>query len=198
MGRSGLFWGIVLVSLGILFLLGNMGYLEFTLGRLLTLYWPLALIYIGVRMVAKTYGRFAWSTIEQTVETEPARLISGRAHLYARHVLGDLHIVVDREFKGGAVQVGLGDLEIDLRTATVPDGTWRLECISRVGRVRVRPPEQVSYLTTAFCLAGDVVTASESKDGFVKTIVYASPDYHDSTGRLEIIARSGLGSVIVR
>ena len=63
MGRSGLFWGIVLVSLGILFLLGNTGYLEFTLGRLLTLYWPLALIYIGARMVAKTYGRLAWSTI---------------------------------------------------------------------------------------------------------------------------------------
>ena len=132
------------------------------------------------------------------METEPARLISETDYLYARHVLGDLHIVVDREFKGGGVQVGLGDLEIDLRSASVPPGTWKLECISRVGRVRVRPPDQVPYSTTVFCFAGDVVTSNESRDGFAKTIVYTSPEYEDSHARLEIRARSGLGSVFVR
>ncbi len=48
--RESLFWGLIILVLGMLFLLRNFG-LEINIWHLLGTYWPLILVYIGVKNV---------------------------------------------------------------------------------------------------------------------------------------------------
>jgi hypothetical protein len=48
--RESLFWGLIILVLGMLFLLKNFG-LEINVWDLLGKYWPLILIYIGVKNI---------------------------------------------------------------------------------------------------------------------------------------------------
>ncbi len=49
----GIFWGVVLVVIGILFLLNNFG-VDISWGKILKL-WPVILIYFGVKEIVKYY-----------------------------------------------------------------------------------------------------------------------------------------------
>lgn len=46
-----IFWGIIIIILGILFLSNNLGWTDIGIWELATTYWPLILIYIGVRNI---------------------------------------------------------------------------------------------------------------------------------------------------
>jgi hypothetical protein len=48
--RESLFWGLIILVLGMLFLLKNFG-LEINVWHLLGKYWPLILIYIGLKNI---------------------------------------------------------------------------------------------------------------------------------------------------
>jgi len=49
------FWGILLVSLGVLFLISNLGLLPMELNTLLSIYWPIILILLGINHIVKVY-----------------------------------------------------------------------------------------------------------------------------------------------
>jgi len=46
-----LFWGFVILLLGILFLVNNMGWADVDIWELIGRFWPLILIYIGVKNI---------------------------------------------------------------------------------------------------------------------------------------------------
>ncbi len=48
--RESLFWGMIILVLGMLFLLKNFG-LEINIWHLLGKYWPLILVFIGVKNI---------------------------------------------------------------------------------------------------------------------------------------------------
>jgi len=48
---------IVLIALGVLFLLNNLGYTNLSLGRLITTWWPVALILVGIHLLLRDRNR---------------------------------------------------------------------------------------------------------------------------------------------
>jgi len=46
-----IFWGIVIILLGLLFLSRNLGWTDLNIWEIATTYWPLILIYIGGRNI---------------------------------------------------------------------------------------------------------------------------------------------------
>jgi len=48
--KESLFWGFIILVLGVLFLMRNFG-LEINVWRLIGRYWPLILIYIGLKNI---------------------------------------------------------------------------------------------------------------------------------------------------
>lgn len=139
--HSGIFWGLILVLFGATFLLGNLGYVDFTLGRLVADFWPVVLIYIGARMVSTTYGAKAGSTVTPSLSGDAVTLAPGHHRLSARYLLGDLVVKPEGRIEGGALQIGLGNLEVDLRMSGPRTGRHTLECITRVGASSCTPSQ---------------------------------------------------------
>jgi lia operon protein LiaF len=48
--RESLFWGLIILALGMLFLMKNFGF-EINVWHLIGKYWPLVLIYIGLKNI---------------------------------------------------------------------------------------------------------------------------------------------------
>jgi hypothetical protein len=48
---------IVLITLGVLFLLNNLGYTNLSLGRLITTWWPVVLILVGIQLLLRDRNR---------------------------------------------------------------------------------------------------------------------------------------------
>jgi uncharacterized membrane protein YhhN len=48
---------IVLITLGVLFLLNNLGYTNLSLGRLITTWWPVVLILVGIQLLLRDRDR---------------------------------------------------------------------------------------------------------------------------------------------
>ena len=46
-----IFWGILIIILGLIFLSRNLGWTDFNIWEVTTTYWPLVLIYIGARNI---------------------------------------------------------------------------------------------------------------------------------------------------
>jgi len=55
--KSNLVGAIVLIGIGCLFLLNNLGLTDLSLGRLLTTWWPAILILVGVGLLFKRGSR---------------------------------------------------------------------------------------------------------------------------------------------
>ncbi len=46
-----IFWGVIIILLGLLFLSRNLGWTDLNIWEIATTYWPLILIYIGGRNI---------------------------------------------------------------------------------------------------------------------------------------------------
>lgn len=55
--HKNLITAIVLITLGVLFLLNNLGYTNLSLGRLITTWWPVVLILIGIHLLLRDRDR---------------------------------------------------------------------------------------------------------------------------------------------
>jgi hypothetical protein len=85
MKRGSIFWGIILVLAGILFLLSNLGFLKVNVWNLI---WPLFLIALGLAFLWGTVFRTSSSGEHVNIPLEGAE----RAHLRVRHGAGRLSI----------------------------------------------------------------------------------------------------------
>lgn len=50
-----IFWGILIILLGLLFLSRNLGWTDLNIWEIATKYWPLILVYIGARNIVTYY-----------------------------------------------------------------------------------------------------------------------------------------------
>jgi hypothetical protein len=127
MARGNIIWGAILVLLGVLFLMDNLGLLPGS-WSVWSLFWPLLLIGLGLRGVMSAFDRGARTEVFST----PLDGIS-RARVKVRHGAGELRIqdgtapqtLVDGVFGGGVisdVRRNGDEADVDLRMPDVMVG----------------------------------------------------------------------------
>jgi predicted membrane protein len=149
MHRAGnLWWGLVLIALGVLFLLDNMNVIEF--GEAIRTYWPALLILWGVSVLLRRSSRSAASAGGSEEAAAPAaeahEVFSDRderpdtEHINYSSVFGDVSLhLVSTHFQGGTVSTVFGDTTIDLSAVTLADGESTLKVSGVFGNMRRRP-----------------------------------------------------------
>lgn len=187
--------GVFFIVLGLLFLLDSMEVIEF--GEIVRTYWPLVLIYFGIRAIA---GR----SRPDREHAFPGADASGDYHIssetmHQSAVFGNLDCRIDsRDFAGGSASTVFGELDIDLSAATFREGRSFLKLSSVFGNTRVTLPRGVDYAVSLKTGIGSVRADERREGGFGPGLLYQTPGYEQSSRTLMITASQVLGDITVR
>lgn len=180
------FWtiafGIALILIGILALLDSLEFISFwsALGKL----WPLILIGLGIWLLLKR-SYFTWD--------EKISIKEGKKYSKA---FGDLKINASgMDPHGMDVEMGFGDLEVNLTKANFSDRDNVIHLALGFGDIKVWIPSEVKVKASASCGAGDIDVLGKTADGLGRSVDYQDEDYDSVQKRLKILAKIGFGDI---
>jgi len=188
---------LILITLGVLFLLDNLGVANF--GDIISTYWPLILILIGVRIFFR-YGR---GTAHGNEAQDPGMMTgssqpSSASLVNTSSVFGDLDLKINaKDFRGGRISNTFGDMNIDLSEIELAEGEQLLKLDGVFGNLHVLVPKTIELFVTTHSVFGDVRVLGNIKSGFGQEISYASPNYPAANKRLRIVSNQIFGDVKV-
>lgn len=206
MHRNGnLWWGMVLIALGAMFLLDNMGVMDF--GEVVRTYWPAILIVWGISILLSRSSVSMASSGGGTVSPDTSaggikdvfndRNENPQADQVSySSVFGDLTLrPQSANFHGGNISTVFGDTTIDLTSVTLADGENRLKLSGVFGDVSLLLAPSMPYMITGHSLFGAIQAAGQKRDGFSTTLTLQSPDYSSAAKKLFIDASQVFGDI---
>jgi len=124
--------GAILLGLGAVFLVSNLGVLPFPVWDL----WPLALIAAGAALL---FQRVSWADPGR-FDGQAANVTAGDLNLAAVFSGGKRKIISD-DFRGGTISAVFGGFELDLRSAVMRTNAAVLKIDAVFSGVEIRIPE---------------------------------------------------------
>ena len=186
---------IILITLGVLFLLGNLGIADF--GTIISTYWPLILILIGIRIFFR-YGRSSTQSSPSGSVISGATQESTASMINNSNVFGDVDLKINsKEFRGGSISNTFGDMNIDLSEIALAEGEQLLKIDGVFGDLHVLVPKDIEIAATTHSVFGDVRVLGNMKSGFGQEIFYSSPNYSAASKKLRIVSNQVFGDVKV-
>ncbi len=186
---------LILITLGVLFLLGNLGVAN--IGDIISTYWPVILILIGVRIFFR-YGRgtdHVHDAHDPIMMGESSQQSSASA-VNSSGVFGDLDLKINaKDFRGGRISNTFGDMNVDLSEIELAEGEQLLKLDGVFGDLHVLVPKTIEIFVTTHSVFGDVRVLGNIKSGFGQEISYSSPNYSTATKRLRIVSNQVFGDV---
>jgi len=157
-----LFIGALLVLIGLMFLLGNLFGVN-----VWALCGPLGLILLGVWIVLR-----------------PHLVGSGTTTRFK--LLGDIHRDGAWQVANQEIWIGVGEVDLDLTRADIPEGETKLRVFGFAGDVEVLVPEEVavSVFSMAFVTDGKVLDRRE--EGILAPVHATSDDYETAGRKLRL------------
>jgi predicted membrane protein len=182
-----LFWGMVLILLGLLFLLDNMGIANFS--DVIRMYWPVILILWGISAL---FRKRRDTSIH--IDVEPTHFAQDLFH--RSNVFGNISMNIDSSnFKGGSISNVFGDCDVDLTKSVLADGEHLMRIHTIFGDTRILLPKEFAVSVTASVLLGDLKILEQSIEGFSKDIHLTTPDYQTAQKKLVLSITHIFGSV---
>lgn len=178
-----LLMGLIILAIGVVLTLNNLGITRVSLGYLFFTYWPLILILIGLLTLFDT-GR-GRRTVRREDWTAGGRV---------EKTLGDLEIGSEQwELRDTDIQSGIGDVRLDLTKARIPPGETRVNISQWMGSVKVLIPRDLAVSARASASVGDVDLLGQRTGGFFREITYTSADYDQAETRVRFDINVGMG-----
>ena len=186
---------LILITLGVLFLLDNLGIADF--GSIIATYWPLILILIGIRIFFR-YGRNSTQSSPSVTMGSGSAQESSASAINNSNVFGDVDLKISsKEFRGGSISNTFGDMNVDLSEIALADGEQLLKLDGIFGDLHVLVPKDIEIYVTTHSVFGDVRVLGNTKSGFGQEISYSTPNYSGASKKLRIISNQVFGDVKV-
>ncbi|MDZ7343866.1 MAG: cell wall-active antibiotics response protein LiaF [candidate division KSB1 bacterium] len=186
-------WGGLLILLGVLFLLDNLEVID--VGDLISRYWPLILVAIGLKMI-----------LAPKIGDNPVTVSQGEAswgaittdYLSENRFIGDVNVqVASQAFQGGTVSNFIGDITLDLSGIALAEGERNLTISGFIGDVTLVAPKNVAYAITASVAIGDLFMFGKKEDGLGVKRTHKSAEFDSSITRLNIYISFFIGDIKV-
>jgi lia operon protein LiaF len=182
--NSSAFWGMVLLVLGVVWLLNNVGVMYFDLGDFLSRAWPAAIIIVGVWLL---FGGRHRKTVTQVDATETVS-----------HSVGDVDLKPGEIGHDGLhVNVSAGEVHLDLGATRFQDRENWIVVKLGLGDIRIVVPKSLPVKIEGRTGIGDLHIFDNHRDGFGAKLDFQDPDYERAQRKLYLVAKSGLGDVKV-
>jgi predicted membrane protein len=187
-----LFWGLILVMFGVMFLLDNLGIADF--GYMIHQYWPLILIFWGIVILT----RRRWDRVPVSADASPPTATSplDTDVIHRSDVFGDLTLAVSSQnFKGGSVSTVFGSTFLDLSKAKIAEGNYVFNVHSVFGSTQIVLPPDAAVSISATGVFGDLFVRGDQRRGFSTSLYSVTPNYEGATNRIKISVSNVFGSL---
>lgn len=193
-------WGVVLIVLGILFILDE--HSKVRISEVLLSLWPLLLVGAGLYLIVHARRPVDESALvtapladigigRRVVETTSASVRVG-------NIFGDVRSRVEaHDFTGGSLSTLMGIVTADLTKAALAPGEHALKIDSVMGSVVVRLPRGMAYAVTADGVVGTVRAGRTVRNGFFPSVHLVSDGYREAAGRIHLDISTVFGEVRV-
>lgn len=192
------FWGVVLVTIGFLFLLDNLGIADF--GSMVHDFWPLILIVWGISVLMRRREQEPReASVHVTVEdTPPAGNEIRQDMIHQSTVAGNFYSsIISGDFMGGSVSVVFGDCDLDLSKTVFAEGEHVLRLHGVFGNTTLILPRDCAASIQTSTVLGNVSALGQRRDGFTPSLQVMTPDYINAGRRLKITANRVFGDIRV-
>ena len=95
------------------------------------------------------------------------------------------------------LQHGIGDIVLDLSTASISEGAHHIHAGASIGEMLIRVPDHVNVVAEAAVTVGELELFGENRTGLGGLSLKQEIFTEDSPVRLHIEARLGIGSLKV-
>jgi predicted membrane protein len=184
--------GIILILLGLLFLLEQVGAWDF--GEIFREYWPVLLVLWGIWLLV----RRATHQKERPV----AGPVTGTASpdgLQVSETFGEIDLrSASKKFQGGTVNGVFGDLKVDASDAVLAEGEQKLTINGVFGSVRVLLPKGEAASVNATTVFGHATVFDTRQGGLSPTVNQESPEYSSAPRKLRVRVSTVFGDVEVK
>ncbi len=190
--KSGeLFWGFLLISLGVIFLLDKLDVME--VGDFFRIFWPGILIAIGLKLILnRNAGGSAESNKETLIQNDEQSV------KYSK-VFGDVKLRLEsQDFNGGSIRTMIGEIDLDLSESNIKAGEKILRFSGVIGEISVLLPKTLKVNVKANATIGDIKILDTTDDGFFINRTYQSEGYQTAKKKLYISVSQVIGDIEIR
>lgn len=191
--KQALWIGGILIAIGLLFFLDNIGLFNFNF--LFENFWPLLLIAVGAFIIYKSATRSGDGT---SATLGDQSMSSSDDYVSASNTFGDLNVKLDSpQFKGGQLRTTFGELHIDLTKISLDEGQNVLNLNVTFGDIIVSLPKELPIRIVASNVGGDIRLFDQKWEGLNKRASWQSDAYADADAKLDIICTIVFGDIKV-
>ncbi len=127
-------------------------------------------------------------------------LASWRAHRFARQLsraFGHVRSGEAWHLQEGVIRTAIGDIHLDLRRATLPEGETDVTLLCWVGTVQIHAPAHVGLDVQAQTFVGTVDVLGVREEGVIRDISVRTDGYERASHRLRLRISTVIGEVLV-
>lgn len=193
---SSLFWGLLLLAIGVVILGNNLDLFTITVRDFWNWLWPIIIIYIGILLLrGKSYYKF-----DINDETDRAEWTSSNKRLRKRQLIGDVNLGKSTwELEDLDLWLGVGDVDVDLSRAIIPEGETYIEIKGWVGDINVRLPQHTPVKVAVDIRVGEADVLNHNQSGIVRSpLTYKSDNYDAATHKINLYISLSVGDVTVQ
>jgi predicted membrane protein len=184
------------VLLGGLFLLDNFYIIDF--GDVVSTFWPLILIAIGVKILLdkkRDSARKDFVSGVDPVDTSGFEE-SSRDRISESNVFGDINLKIDsKSFTGGSINNVFGDIRVDLSGISLTQEITKLNISGVFGDVTIDLPDSIVLNARSNCVAGDISIRGNRKDGLFPNLSYQDDGYVEAKQKIDLQCSIVFGSI---
>ena len=190
--KSGeLFWGFLLISLGVVFLLDKLDIMD--IGEFFRIFWPVILIVIGLRLILKRNAAAMANGSQENLTLNDEQSVK-----YSK-VFGDVKLKLEsQDFNGGSISVMIGEIDLDLVKSNIKAGEKILTLSGVIGEISVILPKTLEVSVKANVTIGDIKILDTTDDGFFINRTYQSEGYETAKKKLYISVSQVIGDIEIR
>lgn len=171
---------LIIIAIGIVALINNLGYTDIRPGDVWRTYWPLILIVVGLLII--------WGSAK-------ARTLSGKWE----HMIGDIKVGQEEwALHDMNVKLGIGDVKLDLTQARIPEGETKLDIEGGIGDIDIIVPADLAISAWGKVSLGSVAILGQKADGFSRELRFTSDGYSSATRKVRIAMSLALGDAKIK
>jgi predicted membrane protein len=187
------FWGIIMLIIGVLLLLSNLDFIDYSIQRIIHDFWPALLVIVGIYLIVRALSK------KEDTDNLVINITSSDGNRVGKkysQAFGDLKLETrDMEVDGLDTSITFGDTFISLVGAKLNPGINYVSLSSSFGDITVIIPERMEVLAAASNTFGDLHILDKMVDGLSNHLSAQTAGYSAAESKVNIRANGVFGDI---